>query len=232
MERAGDDTAAHTAIQWEQAYREFQTPEQETRKFLRRLGALKAGTWDRTSRVLEVCCGRGSALLAWHRLGFPHILGLDVSLDLLAVYRGPGPVVVADARRIPLSDASMDIVGVQGGLHHLATPNDVELALQEMCRIVRPTGRVIIIEPWMTPFLSVVHAVVKRRFARRLSRRVDALGRMIDLERQTYEAWLNQPDRALGLIRRYVEPMTLRIRWGKLMIVGRPRSAGSRKIHG
>src|SRR5688572_5579924 len=156
MERAGDDSTAHAAIQWEEAYREFQTPEQETRKFLRRLGTLRAGRWDQTSRVLEVCCGRGSGLLAWHRLGFRDILGLDVSFDLLAAYQGPGRLLVADARRIPLSDASIDIVGVQGGLHHLATPNDVELTLQEMCRIVRPTGRVIIIEPWMTPFLSVV----------------------------------------------------------------------------
>lgn len=215
-----------STAQWEQAYWSFETPEQEIRKFLGRLRALGANRWDRSSGILEVCCGRGSGLLAWHHLGFSDVVGLDLSRSLLSEYVGPGRCLVADARIMPLADCSRDIVVEQGGLHHLSTLEDVDLALREMCRVVKPGGRLIIVEPWPTPFLRLVHAVAEHPLARRLSRKIDALGRMIDLERQTYEAWLSAPDRVLGLIQRHVEPVTLRIRWGKLMMVGRRRGTG------
>ncbi len=55
-----------------------------------------------------------------------------------------------------------------GGLHHLATFGDVALALAEMQRVVVPDGRVVIIEPWLTPFLRAVHVLTDRQVLRRL----------------------------------------------------------------
>ena len=217
------DAAFPAPTRWERAYQAFETPEQEVRKFVRRLRGLGAHRWDRRSRILEVCSGRGSGLRAWHTLGFTRILGIDYSAALVAAYQGPGQCVLGDARSLPLDSASVDVAVVQGGLHHLLTTGDVERALSEMCRVVVPDGRIVIIEPWETPFLRCVHAITEQRAARRLSAKLDAFEIMREEERATYERWLLAPDLYLRLIERHVVPFLLRRRWGKLTVVGGPR---------
>ena len=207
---------------WERAYLAFETPDQELRKFVRRLRSIGAHQWDRSARILEVCSGRGTGLRAWHRMGFSRIIGVDYSAALVRAHEGPGTQIIGDARRLPLRSQSVDIAVVQGGLHHLFTTADVDQALAEMCRVVAPSGRIVIIEPWLTPFLRVVHSVCERRSVRRLSPRIDALATMIEEERETHDRWLNAPDEHFQLIRRRVTPHVVRRRWGKLILVGSP----------
>lgn len=212
--------SAPAATRWERAYQAFETPEEELAKFLGRLREIGADRWDRQSRVLEVCSGRGTGLRAWSALGFRDVIGVDYSYSLVAGHRGPGRCVLGDARAIPLASGSRDIVAVQGGLHHLFSFADVDRALAEMCRILAPGGRIIIIEPWLTTFLSVVHAVSAQPLARRLWPKLDAFETMREEERETYERWLNAPEEHLALIRRHVAPQVLRQRWGKLIVLG------------
>ena len=80
-----------------------------------------------------------------------------------------------------------------------------------------------VVEPWLTPFLSFAHFVCALRPAHLLSRKVWALATMIEHERETYEQWLAQPDLILSEIRRSFDIAMLRIRLGKLMLVGFPR---------
>lgn len=207
---------------WERAYQAFETPEEELRKFTTRLRRIGADKWDRRSRVLEICSGRGSGLRAWHALGFQHVVGVDSSHALVAAHTGPGRCILGDARCLPVATGSHDIAVVQGGLHHLFTQDDVALALSEMSRVVVPQGRIVIIEPWLTPFLRVVHAVAAQPMARRLSPKLEALATMVEEERQTYDRWLDAPDEHLALIERYITPHFLRRRWGKLIVVGSP----------
>jgi ubiquinone/menaquinone biosynthesis C-methylase UbiE len=207
---------------WERAYQAFETPEEEIRKFTGRLRLVGVHQWNRSARVVEICCGRGNGLRAWHALGFPHTLGVDLSPGLLSSYTGLGSAVVGDARALPLPDASCDVAAVQGGLHHLFTAEDVERTLAEMARVVVPGGQIIIVEPWPTPFLSMVHFVSRRGIARRLSVKVDALATMIEEEKETYERWLSEPRTHLRLITRHVAPTILRRRWGKLIVAGSP----------
>jgi ubiquinone/menaquinone biosynthesis C-methylase UbiE len=208
--------------QWERAYQAFETPEQECRKFISRLRAIGADRWSLDSRVLEVCCGRGSGLRAWQSLGFRRTVGVDLSPALLSTGRDLGAIVLGDARNLPLRSRSIEIAIVQGGLHHLMTSRDVDYAVAEMCRVVIPTGRVVIIEPWLTPFLRLVHAVCRLAPVRRLAPKINALSTMIEEERVTYDQWLNSPAEYLALIRRHVTPHLVKIRWGKLVIVGSP----------
>jgi ubiquinone/menaquinone biosynthesis C-methylase UbiE len=207
---------------WELAYEAFETPERELRKFIIRLKRIGADQWDRRSRILEVCSGRGTGLRAWQTLGFTDVIGVDYSLALVAAHHRSGLTVLGDARNLPIRSASCDIVVIQGGLHHLFSIDDVERALSEMRRVVTPAGRIVIIEPWRTLFLQVVHAVCDQRAIRRLSPKLDALATMIEEERDTYQRWLNAPDEHLMLIRRYVAPELLQRRWGKLTVVGAP----------
>jgi ubiquinone/menaquinone biosynthesis C-methylase UbiE len=206
---------------WEAAYMRFETPEEELAKFTRRLRGLGAESWSRDASVLELFCGRGSGLRAWHSIGFERIEGLDISPELVACYDGPGHATVGDARELPYHDASRDIVCVQGGLHHLVLPHDLHRVLREVQRILVPGGRFVTVEPWLTPFLRVVHTASESQLVRKLSARVDAFARMVAGERTTYEDWLGQPAEILAALSGTFHIDVQRTAWGKLSLIGR-----------
>lgn len=211
---------------WEAAYLRFETPAQEIRKFVRRLRRLGADHWPRNACIVDLFSGRGNGLHALHRLGFSHIEGVDLSPTLAARYDGPGTVHVGDCRNLPFDDNSKDIAIVQGGLHHLRTlPDDLEMTLLQVRRILGPHGRFIVVEPWRTPFLRAVHALSRRPLIRRLSPKFDAFETMFEHERETYEQWLSHPPTILGLLEAHFETDQCFWRWGRLMFVGRKRTA-------
>ena len=209
---------------WQSAYVRFETPEQETRKFVRRLRRLGAGEWRTDARILELFCGRGNGLVALQRLGFSRVAGIDLSRELVAMHRGNVPRCVADSRALPVCDASQDVVLVQGGLHHLESlPMDLERVLNEAGRVLKPRGLFVAVEPWRTRFLDVVHEVGCSALGRRLWRRMDALAVMIEHERETYTRWLHEPDLIFTLLYDRFEPVVARRRWGKLLFAGHKR---------
>jgi len=209
---------------WEAAYLRFETPEEEIRKFTERLRRLGVSKWPRETNVVELFCGRGNGLHALARLGFRNIEGVDLSPRLLAEYAGDARCYAGDCRELPFADKSKDAAIVQGGLHHLPIlPDDLERVFAELRRVLRPEGRVVFVEPWLTPFLRVVHRVAQNPLARRLSVKLDALATMIENERQTYENWLGRPREISQLARRYFQSEHESFAWGKWNFVGRPR---------
>jgi ubiquinone/menaquinone biosynthesis C-methylase UbiE len=217
------------ASAWEAAYLRFETPAEERRKFIRRLRGLGVHRWDRQSKVIEVCSGRGNGLSAWRDLGFVHVIGVDLSRALVERSACRPRTLVGDVRTLPVRTSSHDVAVVQGGLHHLASLEDLRHALAEMRRVLKRDGRVIIIEPWMTPFLRGVHLVTEQPFMRRVSTRFDAFATMTDEERPTYEAWLASRHTILEAVMACFEPILIRRRWGKLVFLGRPKPDGARE---
>lgn len=122
--------------------------EDDTRKFL----ADAAGLEDRLApRVLDVCCGTGSVILELGRR-FPgcRAVGLDFSRGMLRKARkknGSGPVrfVQGDATALPFPDDAFDAVACSHALYELKGESRRE-ALREMKRVVRPDGRVLLME--------------------------------------------------------------------------------------
>jgi hypothetical protein len=88
-------------------------------------------------------------------------------------------------------------------------------------RVLKNDGLLVVVEPWLTPFLSFVHAVSRNSIARRLSRKVDAFATMAHYEQQTYEQWLGQPKVILNLLQKYFHADLCSFEWGKLIFVGR-----------
>jgi ubiquinone/menaquinone biosynthesis C-methylase UbiE len=208
---------------WEAAYLRFETPEQEIQKFVGRLRKMGASEWPRDAEIVELFCGRGNGLHALHRLGFRRIEGIDLSPRLLAQYGGEASCRVGDCRQLPFAGGSKDILIVQGGLHHLPTlPDDLEQTLSEIHRVLRKEGRLMLVEPWLTPFLKFTHLACANSIARRLSGKIDALATMIQYEQRTYEQWLSRPDLILSLVRKRFAASRQSMAWGKWSFVGTP----------
>lgn len=209
---------------WEQAYLRFETPAQEIKKFQKRLRALGAATWPKDARIVELFCGRGNGLRALRSLGFANIEGIDLSPRLVRCYDGPAQVHVGDCRALPFADASRDILIVQGGLHHLPRlPEDLDQTLDEAARVLGNSGRLVVVEPWLTPFLRFAHLLCEVRMIRAMSPKVDALATMIENEIITYEQWLHHPQIVDTALNRRFEPEVCTIGWGKLCLVARKR---------
>src|SRR6266571_9470291 len=151
---------------WEAAYLRFESPEEEIRKFIRRLTRLGAPQWPRDAEIVELFCGRGNGLMALQRLGFTRLEGVDLSSRLIAQYKGPAKCIVGDCRKLPFEDRSKGLLVVHGGLHHLLSlPEDLEQTFSEMQRVLRKKGLVVFVEPWLTPFLRFVHAASRSSLA-------------------------------------------------------------------
>lgn len=213
--------------EWEAAYARFETAAEEQAKFLARLRRLGADQWPRDLEVVDIFCGRGGGLRAWETLGFRRLEGVDLSKNLLSQYGGGARLYVGDCRKMAFADSSRDVICVQGGLHHLPElPADLEAVVGEVRRVLRPGGRFVVVEPWMTPFLRAVHALCGLAVARRVSPKLDALDVMIRREQRTYSQWLARPREIRAALARGFDTDREEIAWGKYYWVGtrRPQS--------
>jgi SAM-dependent methyltransferase len=140
---------------------------------------LQALALDRGERVLDVGCGPG--LLAQAMAGAVGaggaVCGVDVSEPLLAYARQhasdhasahPGSAAAidyrhADATALPLPDATFDVVVSTQVLEYVA---EVDVALAEIFRVLRPGGRVAILDTdwdsivWHAPDAQQMHRVL------------------------------------------------------------------------
>jgi demethylmenaquinone methyltransferase / 2-methoxy-6-polyprenyl-1,4-benzoquinol methylase len=96
-------------------------------------------------RVLDSCCGTGDLALASLAAG-GRVTGLDFSERMLErARRKSGEVewVQGDALALPFEDSSFDAATVGFGVRNL---DDLERGLGELRRVLRPGGRVSILE--------------------------------------------------------------------------------------
>jgi demethylmenaquinone methyltransferase / 2-methoxy-6-polyprenyl-1,4-benzoquinol methylase len=104
------------------------------------------------SDALDVCCGTGDLALELRRRIGPdgRVVGCDFSEPMLELARRKSgdqglPVEFgwADALELPYGDASFDAVTIGFGARNLA---DLDRGLAEMTRVLRPAGRLVILE--------------------------------------------------------------------------------------
>lgn len=101
-------------------------------------------------RALDVACGTGKVAAALHRAVSPGgaVVGVDISTRMIELARAkvarPGlTFVVGDALRLPIEDGAFDAATIAFGMRNLA---DYRRGFAEMCRAVRPGGRVVCLE--------------------------------------------------------------------------------------
>jgi demethylmenaquinone methyltransferase/2-methoxy-6-polyprenyl-1,4-benzoquinol methylase len=96
-------------------------------------------------RVLDSCCGTGDLALASVRIG-GRVTGVDFSERMLERARQKSSDVMwmqGDALALPFEDASFDAATVGFGVRNLS---ELEDGLRELRRVLRPGGRVGILE--------------------------------------------------------------------------------------
>ena len=99
-------------------------------------------TLEPQSNILDCGCGNGKNML--YRTDCTNV-GIDNSVGLLEISKGKGlDVIEGDIRNLPYSDNSFDAAISVAVIHHLATPEDRLIAIQEMIRVVKPGGKIYI----------------------------------------------------------------------------------------
>ena len=111
--------------------------------------------------VLDIGCGSGALTKSLARDGF-RMTGIDPNAAVIAEAnaRVPGATfLIAGAEALPFAPATFDAAIFLNSLHHVPVP-DMQAALQEALRVLRPTGEVIIVEPLaMGSFFEVMRPV-------------------------------------------------------------------------
>lgn len=113
---------------------------------------VKAANLRRGDRVLDIAGGTGDLALAFaKKVGKTgQVVHTDINQAMLGVGRDrlldAGvvlPTVVCDAEKLPFPDGYFDLVSVAFGLRNMTHK---DMALAEMCRVLRPGGRLLVLE--------------------------------------------------------------------------------------
>ena len=106
------------------------------------------------ARVLDVACGTGDLSEAFARTPAAEVVGLDFTREMLDVARARQAslapefarklrYVEGDAMALPFDDASFDRASIAFGLRNVSEPDK---ALSEFKRVLRPGGRLTVLE--------------------------------------------------------------------------------------
>ncbi len=114
------------------------------------IAALRAASLDRkTARVLDVGCGSGTSLLQFLRLGFrpENLVGIDSDAGRIADARTLLPTVelaCGSAEALEHADGSFDLVCESTMLGTLASQDLLRSIADEMIRVARPGGYIML----------------------------------------------------------------------------------------
>ncbi len=116
-------------------------------------------------RLLDVACGTGDFSIAAYRSGVDRVTGIDISANMVEVGRKKVrelglndhiDLQLGDSERMNFDTGTFDIVTVAFGVRNF---EHLEQGLKEMCRILKPGGKVIILE-----FSMPVHFPMKQLY--------------------------------------------------------------------
>jgi demethylmenaquinone methyltransferase/2-methoxy-6-polyprenyl-1,4-benzoquinol methylase len=147
--------------------------------------------------VLDLACGTGDFCNELQRSGY-RTVGFDFSFGMLAAGRTNAQLVAADILELPLRDASADGATCGFALRNVV---DLDVFFAELARIVRPAGRIALLEASKptSPVLRFGHAIY-------FSRVVPLIGAVLS-DREAYRylprsmAYLPQVDEMLSMLR-------------------------------
>ena len=149
-----------------------------------RRAALQRGGLATGAQILDV--GIGTGLVAREALGLigprGRLIGVDPSPGMMAAATLPGvELLCGRAEALPQPDASSDFVSMGYALRHIA---DVSAAFAEFFRVLRPGGRLLMLE--ITKPSGRIGTVVLKTYMRSI---VPTIARVVARRRDTAQLW-------------------------------------------
>ncbi len=139
-----------------------------------------------SARALDVACGTGDLSLTLSAAGQAQVIGVDFCRPMLEIARDKAegeearvPFVEGDALRLPFADEAFDVATIAFGLRNLSS---VEDGLRELLRVLKPGGRVAVVE-FSSPVVPGFRALFQFYFTRVLPR----IGGLVSGSRGAYE---------------------------------------------
>jgi len=140
----------------------------------------------RGSQVLDIACGTGDLALTLFELLDASVIGADFCRPMLEIATAKAaklqaaiPFIETDALALPFQDGSLDAVTIAFGLRNLAS---LEGGLREFTRVLRPGGRVAILD-FSNPRLPGFRFAFKLYFTKLLP----LLGGIVSGSRSAYD---------------------------------------------
>lgn len=148
-------------------------------------------------RILDLAAGTGTSTVPLAAAGADAV-ACDFSPGMIAVGKERNPqltFVQGDALNLPFGDAEFDAVTISFGLRNV---NDTLRALQEMRRVTKPGGRLVVCE-----FSHPVWGPFRRVYLEYLMKALPAVARAVSSDPEAYvylaesiRAWPNQSELA------------------------------------
>lgn len=113
-----------------------------------RARAVRASNVRKGDSVLDCATGTGDLAIAFRKAvgDSGHVVGTDFVPEMLDIARLKAPGIefeVADVTKLPYADNAFDVASISFGIRNV---NDPARAISEMTRVLRPGGRLIVLE--------------------------------------------------------------------------------------
>ncbi len=151
-------------------------------------------------RVLEVGCGQGALAERMQRELGAEVTALDQSEHMVELTRARGvEALVGDVQALPFADGMFDSVVAAWMLYHVP---DVERALAEIRRVLKPGGRLVAVTNAREHLRELYEPLGLERVVPFRSDEAEGLlrGRFASVERRDAFGWTNFPDRAAAQV--------------------------------
>jgi demethylmenaquinone methyltransferase/2-methoxy-6-polyprenyl-1,4-benzoquinol methylase len=152
----------------------------------------------KNERVLDLAAGTGTSAQAFAKHHGANVVACDFSLGMLRAGQGKHPDIAfsaGDALHLPFRDESFDATTISFGLRNVA---DTKQALEEMRRVTKPNGRLVVaefssitIKPADTVYRTYLLDVLPK-IAERTARNPEAYTYLAE----SIQAWPSQPELA------------------------------------
>ena len=139
------------------------------------------------SLVLDIACGTGDLAFTTHKLKKSKVFAVDIATKMLTLGKQKAKArknsthiqfLEGDGENIPFADESFDAVTVAFGVRNMG---DVKRNLNEMSRILKPGGEIVILE-----FSTPKSGSLKKLYRFYFHKILPGIGKLISKDKEAY----------------------------------------------
>lgn len=151
--------------------------------FYWRKKALKLSGINKNSRLLDVACGTGDFSIAAYKMGVTHIVGVDLSKNMLGYFNkkvnwSKGNLVQSVAEFMPLKDETFSNITVAFGVRNFY---DIKKGFESFFNVLGENGKVTILE-----FRLPKNFLIKKIYLFYFDKILPLIGKLVSKDNEAY----------------------------------------------